>query len=348
MTDSSNNGGSQAPGSQGRISKKVVEQIHDFVLSGGDVAPVRTTKGQFGKGTSGNPEGRPKRAELGQIVPPAELDPNSLGAIAARYGARTAKVRTADGEVEMTLKEAIVAVSVQGAAKGNTGHSRTALQFLGRVEVEEARRKREVFAYWSAQRELAIEIHAQAEQNGEEPPLFVHPLDIVLKADGSVEILGPTDPGDIAVMHYRLSRVDYHLAHIGFHQWVERRWIRRHGRRVKGILYAELDFFTEQRELPLRLQMSIEEVSERLTALSKMSGRALHALLREEGAKHDIFPPPRELRIPIIIPVEAIELAKEKGISARGLMSAWLEAMRIRIDQLLEKHQLARVGSAGV
>ena len=305
------------------FSKEVVEAITQQVLFGG---PPRTASGKFNKGTSGNPRGRPKRDAPSAIPPLAQLDPDSLSAIALRHGARTVKAQTEEGEVEITLREAAVTKMVREAIKGNTCHSRTFIQLLGRAEAEEGKRKREAFLHWSAVKERAAELYQQAERAGESLPLHVHPDDIVISADGHVTIVGPTTRGDIAEMRFVLRRVDFHIANIAYWQWMERRWTRLRGRKIDGCLYAELDFWDEQNELPPRLRLSVEEVSERLQSYARLSGRALHSILRKEAEPFEAYVPPRDMRVPLIVATAVLEFAKEKQISLKQLLPAWLNA----------------------
>jgi hypothetical protein len=218
------------------LSRETVDDIYELVL-GVDPGP-RTPKGQFAKGSSGNPKGRPKRAEPVQAIPPTELAADSVSAIALRQAARKIKAQTDQGEVELTYVEAAVTKMIREAIKGNTGHSRTFLQIVGRAEAEEAKRKRELFAYWSTARERAARLYLEAELAGEEPPMSVHPDDIILSADGTVEIVGPTTAGGIEFMRHIHSRTDYHIVNIAYHRWLEKRFTRRRRQRIDGVLYA--------------------------------------------------------------------------------------------------------------
>ena len=307
------------------FSKDILDAIRSDVFLGGQ--GNRTSAGQFNKGTSGNPRGRPKRESPGAVIPLANLDPDSVSAIAMRHAARKVTAQTEDGAVEMSLKEAAIIKMVREAIKGNTGHSRTLFQLLGRAEADGIKRKRDEFRHWSEVRDHARETYAQAKQAGTKPPLSVHPDDIELRADGSVVILGPTEAGAIAVMRYLHSKVDYHIINITYYRWVEHRFIRRYRRRFgDGFLYSELDFWADQSELPPRLQLTLDDVAELFKPYAGMSGRALHALLREAAEPLELPVPPRELRAPIVVPTSDIEAGREKGIIGRPFLDAWLTA----------------------
>lgn len=306
------------------LSKETVDAIYDQVL--GVPSSDRTPKGQFSKGNSGNPKGRPKRDAPSSAIPPSALAADSLSAIVLRQGARKVKAQTDQGEVELTLVEAAMTKIVREAVGGNTGHSRTFMQLVSRAETEEAKRKRELFRHWSAVKEQATQLYTQAQQGGEEPPLSVHPDDIELHTDGTVSIVGPTTAEEIAVMRYTHGMVDYHIVNIAYEKWVERRSIRLRRRRVEGCSYAELSFWDEQNDLPPRLKMTAEEVTKRLQSYAGFSGRTLHGFLREKARQHGLDVPQRESRVPLIIPTAILEFAKANKISVRRLLPMWLAA----------------------
>ncbi len=346
----------QTAARSGGLSRELVDQIYHDVLgvvpvdpippvdlepSTAQVPPVqpagRSPQGRFSRGVSGNPKGRPKREQPIGATPPAELAAESLSAIALRQAARKIKAQSEQGEVELTLAEAAITKMVREALKGNTGHSRTMMQLIGRAEAEEAKRKREAFQHWAAVKEQAEQLYSQAEQAGEDPPLSVHPDDIALYADGTVTIVGPTNAEGIAVMRQKQNMVDYHVVNIAYSHWIEKRWIRRNRRRIDGIHYAELWFWDEQNDLPPRLKMTIEELEARLRTYRRYSGRMLHGFLRAKAEPHGQYVPPREMRMPFIIPNEVVDIAKANDIGARQLLPIWFEAARKKAHRQLEE-----------
>ena len=329
-----------ASATPGGLTRQTVEDIYYYVLGvepADPVSPVkpvdpakparpaggRTPQGRFNKGESGNPRGRPRRSQAMPPIPPAAPEPESLIGITKRYATRKVKAHTENGEVELTLPDAIMGKMASGAVKGNTGHARTFMQLVGRAEAEEIKRQRELFRYWSEQKALAKELYREAEEAGNEPPLSVHPDDIVLNIDGTFAIVGPTSPDAITAMRQTHSRVDYHVVNIAYSQWVERRWIRSHGNRIDGVHYAELAFWDEQDDLPPRLKMSIDELAMRLKTYARFSGRVLHGFLRAKAHPLGLDVPPREAREPMIIPREILEIAKENKIGLRQLLETW-------------------------
>jgi hypothetical protein len=324
------------------LSKDLVDEIYEKVL-GVETGP-RTPTGQFMKGSSGNPKGRPKRAEPDQITLPKQLPSESLGAIAMRQGARKIKAHTDQGEVELSFTEAVVTKMVREAVKGNTGHSRTFLQIVSRAEAEETKRKRELFSHWAAVKEQAALIYQQAELTGEEPALSVHPDDIKLSSDGTVEIVGPTTAEDIAAMRHTHSMVGFHIVNIAYQRWVERRFIRIRGRRIQGRLFAELDFLVRQELLPPRLRLTDDEIAERLKRYARFSGRDLHTLLRQRAAAHGQPVPPREMRVPIVVPQVLLELAKSNKLSLQDLLLVWSDAQSKLAQRPQEKPGPERPG----
>lgn len=294
------------------LSRDTVDFIRYHVLGVGP--PPRTPTGQFQKGSSGNPKGRPKRARALPVPPPARPEASSLGEIALRHADRSVTAQTEDGPVEMTLKEAIVARTVREAARGSSGHARLLASVLARAEAAADAQKREVFNHWAAMKAMAFERYVEARRLGEDEPLLVHPHDIQLGTDGTVKLLGPTEPRDIAAMRHRCERVEYHLINIAYQRWMLKRWIRKHRQPApQGVLYAEHVFAKEQRELPPRLRLSANEIEERLAQYRRLAGRALHTLLREQARRFDEGVPPRELRVPLIFPAEFIDRAERTG-----------------------------------
>lgn len=339
------------------LSKEVVDAIYYQILGvvpSDPVSPVkqvdpakpagRTTQGRFNRGVSGNPKGRPRRNEPRPLIPPAKIEADSVSAIALKHGARKVKAQTDQGEVELTLVEAAMTKMVREAVRGNTGHSRTFMQLVVRAEAEEAKRKRDLFLYWSAEKEKAQDLHLQAELAGEEPPLSVHPDDIELYADGTFAIVGPTNPEAIKAMRQTHSRVDCHVVNIAYAQWVKKRWIRIHRRPIDGILYAELAFRDEQNDLPPRLKMPIEELEMRLRSYARYSGRVLHGFLRAKAQPLGLDVPPRESRKPMIIPTQVVELVKERKIGRRQLLEIWQKVESKLADAQVDELQAAYRG----
>jgi len=260
-------------------------------------------------------------------LPPVPRDPVSLGAIALRHVMRSVKARTADGQVNMTLLEAIIVKNVQDSVKGNPGQTRTLMTVIAKAEAADAAHHRDLFRYWSEMRLLAIKVWTEAKQAGRPRPMFVHPDDIRLNADGTVTLLGPTEASDIVAMRHTYSKVEYHLINMAYQQWLRHRW-QRIARRPgpQGTLLAELEFEVEQGELPPRLRLTSEEISKRKAPYAALAGRALHLRLKQEAAKFGLRVPPRELRRPTIIDPDALDDAEQEGLSKRAFLEGWLNA----------------------
>ena len=313
------------PARQRGLTRETIDAMRRYLL--GCDEPERTPTGQFQKGNSGNPRGRPKRARALPAPPPGRPDAASLGEIVLRQVDRTVTANTEDGPVEMTLKEAIIGKAVREAARGNSGHARMLTTVIAKAEAAAAMQKREVFSHWAAMKKMAFERYVEARRLGEDEPLLVHPHDIQLCTDGTVTLLGPTEPHAIAAMRRLHERVEFHLPNIAYQRWMLEQWIRRHRKPApRGVLYAEHVFASEQRELPPRLRLTAEELAEQLAPFEQIAGRELHRLLRQRAARFDEWVPPRELRLPLVFPREVIELVREKGLSAEVLVNIRLEA----------------------
>ena len=313
------------PARERGLTKETIDAMRRYLL--GIDEPVRTPTGQFEKGSSGNPRGRPKRARTLPAPPPARPDAGSLGEIVLRQVDETITANTENGPVKMTIKEAIVGKSVREAARGNSGHARMLATVIARAEAAAAAQKREVFSHWATMKAMAFERYVEARRLGEDEPLLVHPHDIQLGTDGTVTLLGPTEPHAITAMRRLHQRVEFHLPNIAYQRWMLEQWIRLHRMPgPRGVLYAEHVFASEQRELPPRLRLTAEELAEQLAPFEQIAGRELHRLLRQRAARFDEWVPPRELRVPLVFPREVIELVREKGLSAEVLVNIRLEA----------------------
>lgn len=306
------------------LTKATIDAMRRYLL--GDLEPERTPTGQFQKGSSGNPRGRPKRLPAPPAPPPARPDASSLGEIVLRQVDETITANTENGPVQMTIKEAIVGKSVREAARGNSGHARMLATVIARAEAAAAAQRREVFSHWAAMKEMAFARYVEARRLGEDEPLLVHPHDIQLGTDGTVTLLGPTEPQAIAAMRRLHERVEYHLPNLAYQRWMLKQWMRRHEMPApRGVLYAEHVFASEQRELPPRLRLTAEELAEQLAPFERLAGRELHRLLRQRAARFDEWVPPRELRVPLVFPREVVDLVREKGLSAEVLVNIRLE-----------------------
>lgn len=319
-------GADDGPEGQHLIAHESVDAARTSVSSG-EVLPRRRS-GRFEKGSSGNYGGRPKNVPA--PIPPALPDPDSAGAITHRHVMRLVKAMTGEGEVTMPLLEGIIAKLAQAAANGDPSSTRILMLLVEKADVAVAAHRRELFRHWSEMKLLAIKIWTEAKQAGRPRPMFVHPDDIQLNADGTVTILGPSEANDIAAMRQIHGKVEYHLINIAYQRWLLHRWERMSGRPAPpGKLLAELEFEVEQSELPPRLRLTAEEILKRKAPFVALAGRALHGRLKQEAAKFNLPVPPREVRRPTIIDQDALDAAEQDGLSKRAFLKEWLDATRI-------------------
>jgi hypothetical protein len=159
-----------------------------------DVGYCRPPKsGQFRKGRSGNPKGRPPKAK---VAPPARGSTNHPTRQLLREEAeRMIAITDATGRHMLSTRQAVVRAVFVKAIQGGPLAQRTALQLLAEEEERYHREREATFDFWrNYQDEGRAKIKA-AEQAGREPPdLLPHPDDISLDWSAlTVRFLGAVD-----------------------------------------------------------------------------------------------------------------------------------------------------------
>lgn len=150
--------------------------------------------GQFQKGVSGNPKGRPrKRGDEPSL--PDHRDPTVQEVIRAEIN-REIFVTDHAGRHSMTAKQAVMRAMNMTALKGGVLAQRSVLEMAEREEKRYHKRKQQTFRFWSDYKETAAaRIAAGAPQPDDDP----HPDDIKLDwRTQEVRIEGPIDKQDRA------------------------------------------------------------------------------------------------------------------------------------------------------
>ena len=150
---------------------------------------------QFKKGTSGNPNGRPRKKPVqpgfgalgGGIA-------DRLGAMALDEATRPVTVREGDKISEIPAMQALIRTMFRAAAQGDTKAGRQLLEVIARAESGRTGAALEILEHAVQYKEKYVPIFEQHEREGLDPPdIFPHPDDMIInETTGEVTIDGPT------------------------------------------------------------------------------------------------------------------------------------------------------------
>ena len=149
---------------------------------------------QFKKGTSGNPNGRPRKKAVqpgfgalgGGIA-------DRLGAMALDEAIRPVTVREGDKVSEIPAMQALIRTMFRAAAQGDTKAGRQLLEVIARAESGRTGAAVEILEYAVQYKEKYGRIFEQREREGLDPlDIFPHPDDVIInETTGEVTIEGP-------------------------------------------------------------------------------------------------------------------------------------------------------------
>ncbi len=150
--------------------------------------------GQFKKGQSGNPNGRPKGAKN---KAPASL--KKMNDLVIKEAYRAVTLQDKDGPISLSICEAALRALGVKAAQGNVQASKVLINLISKVEAEELMERLEGFDKAVAyKKQKRAEIRA-CKARGEEPPMMLpHPDDIEINYEtGEVIYHGPVNEDDL-------------------------------------------------------------------------------------------------------------------------------------------------------
>src|SRR5258708_8549719 len=149
---------------------------------------------QFKKGTSGNPNGRPRKKAVqpsfgalgGGIA-------DRLGAMALDEAIRPVTVREGDKVSEIPAMQALIRTMFRAAAQGDTKAGRQLLEVIARAESGRTGAAVEILEFALQYKEKYAPIFEQREREGLDPlDIFPHPDDVIInETTGEVTIEGP-------------------------------------------------------------------------------------------------------------------------------------------------------------
>lgn len=168
-------------------------------------------KNQFKKGSSGNPNGRPRKARqvrapssrlLGSDEPTTEM--------ILELGLRPVRVREGGSAIEMPVNEAIIIAMQQNALKGNRTAQRDYIMLLRTIERD---RRETAFEHFKQLTEYKLEAKREierCEKLGIAPPIIIpHPDDIEIDPrNGTALVNGPVTPEEKRGLDLAIERRD--------------------------------------------------------------------------------------------------------------------------------------------
>jgi len=137
---------------------------------------------QFKKGTSGNPNGRPRKKAVqpgfgalgGGIT-------DRLGSMALDEAIRPVTVREGDKVSEIPAMQALIRTMFRAAAQGDTKAGRQLLEVIARAESGRTGSALEILVHAVKYKEKYGPIFEQREREGLDPPdIFPHPDDMII------------------------------------------------------------------------------------------------------------------------------------------------------------------------
>lgn len=149
---------------------------------------------QFKKGTSGNPNGRPKKNIQSGLSGLGGGIADRLGAMALDEAIRPVTVREGDKVSEIPAMQALIRTMFRAAAQGDTKAGRQLLEVIARAESGRTGSALEMLQHAVQYKEKYGPIFEQREREGLDPlDIFPHPDDLIIDGTtGEVTIDGPT------------------------------------------------------------------------------------------------------------------------------------------------------------
>jgi hypothetical protein len=173
------------------LPEEIVEEAKQHILFGEVGYRRPPASGQFKKGQSGNPKGRPKEKL------PLPMSDRSANALVLKSAERPVTVREGDEHRQVPAIDAVILAQVNTAIRGNAYAQKHYIERYDRAELErrqeDAQKVAEKIKLWTDYKTRQLEAHAEAKRKGEPPPTELpHPDDVLIDEKG-VRFLGPTD-----------------------------------------------------------------------------------------------------------------------------------------------------------
>lgn len=149
---------------------------------------------QFKKGTSGNPNGRPKKKAQPGFATSGGGITDRLAAMALNEATRLVTVREGEKSSEMPAMQALLRAMFRAAAHGDSKAGRQLFDLMVRAENTRTAAALEILEHAAKHKEKYDPMFEEHEREGLDPPdIYPHPDDVLIdQVTGEVTIDGPT------------------------------------------------------------------------------------------------------------------------------------------------------------
>lgn len=249
------------------LSDEVAATIRNEILGGsGYGRPPEASR--FKKGKSGNPRGRPRKAE-----PDLKLSDQPVLEAARRAAAKKIKLREGDQTREVPAYEALMEAAVTHGIKGNARYAGMAIDYIRQADEAYARDLAHSVALWTTYKEYYSAQLDEARRAGiPEPEVYPHPDDIVIDIKTGPKFLGPWDDEENKQIQHTVRTCEVFLMQ---DQLDRRSATRLDGSPVKEPGTALYVFNAINESLPPRLKYSDSAIFRLQRQFQSMSKRAL-------------------------------------------------------------------------
>jgi hypothetical protein len=149
---------------------------------------------QFKKGTSGNPNGRPKKKSQPGLATSGGGLADRVAAMALTEATRPVTVREGEKTSEIPAMQALIRTMFRAAAQGDSKAGRQLMELIVRAENQRTSAALEILQRSTRYKEKYHPIFEEHEREGLDPPdIYPHPDDVIIdETTGEVTIDGPT------------------------------------------------------------------------------------------------------------------------------------------------------------
>lgn len=219
--------------------------------------------GQFSKGRSGNPKGRPKRQTKPEPIALHSAD-EPTRRLLREEKMRTVTLREGEQRVDMSMTQAVLRAVGTAAVKGGVVAQRTFLAYAAAEDERYRAERQRLYEFWCDERDRMLADLADCQRRGLPEPEFL-PDTRDIKLDPltlEVDFVGAYDDESKAVQNYAIAFRDFALA-MSFTHDPDLATLQTH----KGIGLWLYLFTRIDRTLPPRLRLSDIEHHQRGMAM---------------------------------------------------------------------------------